>query len=348
MLKLGVDARDLATDTRGIGRYARAVLRFLAQRDDFNIRLLVKARMPFTQRKRYARILRGDRFEVSNSTRGIDVIWHPANGTFFSAVAPAVATIHDAVPFRFPPENAARRRSQQEPFLRSAAQAARIIAVSHFGASEVHEALSVPLERIDVVYHGVEPFFAPGPAGDTLPPALRQHPYFLFVGDPGAEPRKNFALLHAAYRNAFADGGPALAVVGASGSLPRDVINAGVARGDASGERDAYLRALYRGALALCMPSYYETFGMPMAEAMACGVPVIAARSSCLPEIGGDAPVYVDPHDVAGWTQALRRVATDETLRMQLVKGGIERAKRYDWAASAQRHAEIFRKVGAR
>ncbi len=90
------------------------------------------------------------------SARDTDVLWHPANGTFFSSSVPSVATIHDAVPFRYPNPDEKRREHMQGPFLRSARDASRIIAVSEFGRSEVHETLGVELERIAVIPHGVE------------------------------------------------------------------------------------------------------------------------------------------------------------------------------------------------
>ena len=347
-MRFAVDARDLVSDTRGIGRYTRAILRRLVAYDDFALTLLTKSAFSLAHRKRFARAIGSDHFSVAARARNVDVIWHPANGTFFDAAAPAVATIHDAVPFRFPAHDPKQRERQQAPFLRSARHASRVVAVSHFGRSEIHQVLGVPLERIDVVYHGVEPFFSPGNADDLLPAPLRGRPYFLFVGDPTAEPRKNFAVLCAAYRGAFGSrNGPALAVVGAHSPLPSDVIDAGVAGADMFGEGDAFLWALYRRAVALCIPSYYETFGMPMIEAMACGTPVLAARSSCLPEVGGDAALYVDPHDAGAWSEALQRIASDATLRHDRAAAGRGQARRYDWDLSAQQHAAIFRSAYA-
>ena len=197
-LHLAVDARVIAEDTRGIGRYARAVLRRLAARDDVELTLLADA--PFPQRRRgaYAGALGSDAFTVrSRAPRSCGVIWHPANGTFFSSSLPSVATIHDAVPFRYPDADTKRREHAQRPFLRSARSAARVIAVSHFGRSELHELLQVPLERIEVIEHGVDTSFAPG-AAEPLPAVLSARQFLLFVGDPIGEKRKNFALLYEA------------------------------------------------------------------------------------------------------------------------------------------------------
>ena len=99
----------------------------------------------------------------------LDAIWHPANGTFFGSSLPSVVTIHDAVPFRYPDPDPKRRARAQQPFLRSARSASRVIAVSRFGRAELHQMLQIPFEQIEVIEHGVEPSFSPG-AAEPLPP----------------------------------------------------------------------------------------------------------------------------------------------------------------------------------
>jgi glycosyltransferase involved in cell wall biosynthesis len=345
-LRLAVDARVIAEDTRGIGRYARAMLRRLAARDDVTLTLLADPPFPQRSRRAYARALGNDAFNVrARAGRGHDAVWHPANGTFFSSPLPSVATIHDAVPFRYPDPDPQRREHAQRPFLRSARTATRVIAVSLFGRSELHELLEIPLEKIDVIEHGVDASFAPG-AAEPLPPALSGRPFLLFVGDPIGEPRKNFAMLYEAYRRAWPDGdGPALAVAGPRAPALRGVTWAGNLGDDLNAGRDESLRACYRGALALTLASYHETFGMPMLEAMACGTPVVASRASALPEIGGDAAFYAPPNDPDAWAAALRRVVDDGQLRERLRAEGVERAKRFSWDESVRRHVALFRAV---
>ena len=347
-LRLAVDARVVAEDTRGVGRYERAILRRLVQRNDVAITLLVNGPFAFRHRGRLGRTLGSDNFRVSSHVESaIDVVWHPANGTFFSSSHPSVATIHDAVPFRYPNGDDAARRHVQEPFLRSARSAARVIAVSRFGADELHDALAIERERIDVIYHGVEPSFTPGPA-DALPAGLAHGSYLLFVGDPIAEPRKNFAMLYDAFQRAWPNGdGPHLVVAGPRApELPR-VVAAGEVGDDLRDANNTRMRSLYRGAAALALASYHETFGMPLIEAMACGTPVIASRASCLPEIGADAALYAPPDDAGAWSDGLRRITGDAELRTQLRDAGIARAKHFDWDASARAHLQLFRSLSA-
>jgi len=353
-LRLAVDAGVVAQDTRGIGRYARAILRRFVARDDVELTLLQPEAFPFRHRAALERALGSARFRLHSTLRGssdCDVVWHPANGTFFRSRLPSVATIHDAVPFRYPDPDPKRRSHAQRPFLESVRTAARFIAVSQFGREELHDVFAIQKERIDVIYHGVEPSFAPGPA-QMLPPEIAQRRYLLFVGDPIAEPRKNFALLYQAYREAWPSAGaavPMLVVAGAQAPPWEGVFHAGNLGDDLNARRaDEGLRSLYRGAIALALASYHETFGMPLLEAMACGTPVVASRASSLPEIGGDAALFVPPDDVQAWTEALRRITADAALRDRLRIAGLDRATHFSWDESAAQHLALFRDVAER
>jgi glycosyltransferase involved in cell wall biosynthesis len=345
-LRLVVDARVIAEDTRGIGRYARAILRRLVLRDDIELTLLADGFFAQGRRGPYARALGSDAFVVKpHVPRDPGVIWHPANGTFFASRLPSVATIHDAVPFRYPNPDATRREHAQGPFLRSAQTATRVIAVSEFGRSEVHAMLGVPLERIAVIPHGVEPSFTPGEA-EPLPPSLTGLRFLLFVGDPIGEPRKNFPLLYEAYQRAWPDAdGPTLAVAGPRAPELPGVVHVGNLGDDLTAGGNEMLRACYRGAAALALASYHETFGMPLLEAMACGTPVVASDAGSLREIGGEAALYAPPDDAAAWAAALRAIVSDGQLRERLRTAGLERAKQFTWDESARRHVALFRSV---
>jgi glycosyltransferase involved in cell wall biosynthesis len=345
-LRLAVDARVLAEDTRGIGRYARAVLRRLVARDDVELTLLIPELFPSRRRGLYVRALGSAAFALRRRPNaGLDLIWHPANGTFVASALPSVATIHDAVPFRYADADPKRREHAQAPFLRSACTATRFVAVSQFGRSELETWLKIPAERIVVIPHGVDATFSPGPA-QPLPAGLIAGGYLLFVGDPIAEPRKNFSLLYEAYRRAWPSGGaPALAVAGARAPNLPGVVHLGNLGDDLVAGGGRTLQACYRGALALTLPSYHETFGMPMLEAMACGTPVLASRASSLPEVGGDAALYLPNDDADAWATALRGIAGDDAMRARLRAAGIERAAHFDWERSALAHLELFQSV---
>jgi glycosyltransferase involved in cell wall biosynthesis len=346
-LRLAVDARTAVEDTRGIGRYLRAILRRLAPREDVELVLVVNGLAGWGMRSALEHAIGSHRFRVSRrAPRSVDVMWHPANGTFFKSKAPSIATVHDAVPFRYPKQDQRHRQRDQEPFLRSVQTARRIIAVSNFGADEVHAVFGVPRDRISVIYHGVATSFAPG---ECRPPApLKEAEYLLFIGDPIAEPRKNFELLYEAYMNAWPNGdAPPIAIAAKRAPELPGVVHAGLFSDDLDAEENPSLRNLYRGALALVVPSYHETFGMPVLEAMACGIPVVASAAGSLPEIAGDAVLLVSPRDANAWADALLRISSDGELRASLIAKGLERAKQFHWNRSAQQHVDAFRSVAS-
>ncbi|MEI7792738.1 MAG: glycosyltransferase family 1 protein, partial [Candidatus Berkelbacteria bacterium] len=98
----------------------------------------------------------------------------------------------------------------------------------------------------------------------------------------------------------------------------------------------------YAGALFYVIPSLSEGFGWPPLEAMACGVPVIASKESCIPEILGDAPIYFNPYEVKEIREAIQKVAGDASLRAELVKKGLEQVKKYDWEKTAKQTLEVY------
>ncbi len=92
-------------------------------------------------------------------------------------------------------------------------------------------------------------------------------------------------------------------------------------------------------------PSFYEGFGIPPLEAMACGVPVIASNAASLPEVVGNAGILLDPSDVAAWAEAIQRVSKDEQLRRDLSHRGRERAAQFTWTRTAQETLKVYRQV---
>jgi glycosyltransferase involved in cell wall biosynthesis len=341
-LRIAVDARVVASDVRGIGRYERAVLRRLLSRDDVAITLLIPEFFPQLRKGALSRALGSSAFAVARTVpRRTDVTWFPANGSFFESRAPVVATLHDAVPFRYPSAEPKARAREQQPFLQSLAIARHIIAVSDFGKSEIATVFGIDAARITPIYHGIDERFAPGDAG-TLPLDLREREYFLFVGDP-AEPRKNFAMLQRAYASAWrSGGGPPIVVAGVQTTNAANTIAAGTLGDDLNGSEDDPLVRLYRGALATLVPSYHETFGFPLLEALACGSPVLASDASSLREIAGDGTRLLPPHDEQAWSAALRESASGVPRER-----GIAHARSFTWERSTLAHLHLLRDVAA-
>lgn len=105
------------------------------------------------------------------------------------------------------------------------------------------------------------------------------------------------------------------------------------------------LPLFYAGALCYCIPSLSEGFGLPPLEAMACGTPVISSDVSAMPEILGDAPLYFDPYNIDSIAKAMSKIVSDEKLRTQLSKKGLEQAKKYSWAETGKGTLEVYKEV---
>ena len=331
-IHVAVDAHDLLRDDRGIGRYVRAVLTRGLRSPDVRFTLLV--RDVFPKRRAFAAALEAPHVAIARSVpRDADVTWSPWNGTFVRTSTPLVATIHDVVPFAFPDADPRRRASQQAPFLRTATEAARIIADSAFTAREVERYLAVDAARVTVVPLGVDAAFsAIGPRFATED----GRPYVLHVGAHDA--RKNIALLIAAHERAFPNGEVALVMTRAPGGAAADVVVQSAAD-------DAALAAMYRGAAAVAVPSLYEGFGLPLLEALACGAPVLAAEAASLPEVGGDAVTWLAPDDVDAWAAALRRMLVTADVRKIAIARGPAQAARFSWDACTMATLDVLRSV---
>ena len=328
-----VDAHNLVADTRGIGRYARAVLARAMRAPDTTWTLVV--RRIFPDRRALHAAVGGASFRLARRVpRDADVVWFPWNGTFLRTAARSVATIHDCTPFAYPAPDRRRRATEQAPFLRSAVTASRILVQSAYTAAEVQRWLGVERPRIAVTPLAADPMFTPG-TDDALPVELRGHPYVLCVG--AHDERKNTPVLAAAFERAFAPGAMTLVFTRRPDTLPRDarLVDA---------REDRTLVALYRAATLVAVPSLSEGFGLTLLEALACGTPAVAARTSALPEVGGAAAHWVDaPRDVAAWADALRSIVADPAARAALSAAGPARAARFSWERCAAQTLAVLR-----
>ena len=331
-MKVGLDVSALALTSAGTARHIRSLLAAL-EHEDVDVRrygmggssrLLVPAR----DLGWYLAAL-----PLKAGRDGVDVLHCPTQRAPARSRVPLVVTFHDLAVLRHPETFNRWTRAYSRRLLPRVVRAAtRVIAVSEFTKRELRELLDVPDEKLRVIPNAVgEPFTAEGEAaaGD----------YVLAVST--LEPRKNLQRLVEGYRRAGLNGLPLL-VAGASGWGGVRVEGEGVRW--LGQVRDEELARLYRGARAVAYVSLYEGFGLPVLEAMACGAPVVAARSEALEEVSGGAAVLVDPLDpdaiAAGIHEAIDR-------REELRPLGLARARIFDWGKVARETVSVYREAAA-
>jgi glycosyltransferase involved in cell wall biosynthesis len=230
-----------------------------------------------------------------------------------------------------------------------------LVSTTHAAAEDIARNLPFSLDRIVVAPIPPDPIFSPG-APDAA--ALRrldldERPFVLFVGQLGRQ--KNEEGLAAAFVEAKDRGGfspnARLVYVGDDAAAPAALLRTVGERDDIrllGSVDDATLLALYRAARGLALPSFFEGYGLPVVEAMACAAPCIVSDTTSLPELGGDAALRVDPADRASIADALSRLFNDDALRAQLSARGLVRARDFSASAMAERHLDAYRMARAR
>jgi glycosyltransferase involved in cell wall biosynthesis len=281
-----------------------------------------------------------------------DVLHATVNVLPLAAPGASVVTIHDLAFLRHPE----RFASAKVAYLRAAVPASvkkakHIIAVSQHTRHDLVDLLHVPPERISVVYSGVHADFRPFPDTDRQRARRRfsgGRPYILHVGT--LEPRKNLDVLIRAYANLreTLDVPHVLVLAGGAGWMFQNLYDLVVTLGVQDHVQFAGyvlpsdLPHLYNGADLFVYPSAYEGFGLPVLEAMACGVPVITSVSSALTELAGDACLTVTPGKHDELLPAMARVLEDRQLSACLRKAGIRRAGGFTWRSTAQGTMAVY------
>lgn len=334
-MRVGIDARKIAD--YGIGTYIRGLLGALAGGED-EIVAFAPAGAVLPRGIEHV-IVDAPHYSIRElivigraaDRARLDLFHAPHYVVPFTNV-PVVVTIHDLIHIHQPLRNPFAPLYARTMIGRAVARTRRVITVSEAVKRDIAETFVVAPERIAVTPNGVDArFFAAGPAASGR--------YFLFAGND--KPHKNvgalveaFARVHASLRD--------VQLVLCGGDFARYAGRAGVvAAGFVS---DDELAALYRGAIALVMPSAEEGFGLPALEAMACGSAVITSRAAALIEITGDAALHADAEPRA-LADAMLRVVGDDALRRAMGERGRERARAFTWERCARLTREVWRSI---
>ncbi|MBK9330108.1 MAG: glycosyltransferase family 4 protein [Sphingobacteriales bacterium] len=267
-----------------------------------------------------------------------------------------IVTIHDLGFEHYPHHTPFLVRNYYRHYTpRFCRKAEKIVAVSAFTKNDIIRNYSIDNDKIEVVYNGVESFQASG-SHQEMKSLMNQFnikdtPYFIFIG--AIHPRKNVLQLLKAFelfKSEF-QSDHQLVIVGRNAWMNLEVENyfqqmeskQDVIRIE-SIER-SQLMSLLGNAFALIYPSLFEGFGIPIAEAMAAGIPVITSTTSSMPEVAGDAAVLVNPNSTEEIAAAMQLLITDPARRNELIEKGKERAKTFNWDISAKKVVEIIQEV---
>lgn len=363
-MKITIDVQPLLANKSGVGQYIWGLIHGLGQIDSKN-----SYSLSFFDFKRRGSMvpLPGKNFSFQKCFlpgRAASLSWktfgRPSYNFFFGesdifhfpnfVIRPVrqgkkVVTIHDVSFLRLPefaePKNLKFLTAQIHS---TVAQADQIITDSRFTEEELLHFFPEAKGKTSTIHLGVDSRFKPMP--------VKQEKIILFVGN--IEPRKNLPSLFKAFEilldrySQLAD--YKIVIAGMKGWLYEGVF-------EALGENkykskikfldfvpDEKLPELYSKASVFVYPSFYEGFGLPPLEAMSCGIPVISARKASLPEVLGDAAIWIDPDQPESITHALKDVLLDE-LKMQSLKNkGLAQAAKFHWSRTAQETLKIYEK----
>jgi glycosyltransferase involved in cell wall biosynthesis len=274
-----------------------------------------------------------------------------------------IYTIHDLVPLRLPFTTLDNKRQTYRLLRKIAAEADHIVTVSENSKRDIVQLLGVPEERVTNTYEAVDfPRELVERPDDLVAEQLRgsyrleMGEYLLFYG--ALEPKKNVARLIDAYLLSAID--IPLVITGAVGWGNRTEAKMlqelrAEERNQPPGRRRIHhfeyvslpmLVTLIRGARAVIFPSLYEGFGLPVLEAMQLGTPVVTSRASSLPEIAGEAALYVDPYDINDIARAIKTITADSDLRGELSQRGRIQAELFSVERYRERVAAVYERLG--
>lgn len=371
-MRIGFDGRYSTNHFPGIGRYSEGLARALAGLDHGHTLLLILD--PRTAPGRYdlaavAHLsgvevvhLRAEPFSalqhaalpaLARALR-LDVLHSPYFvKPYLGLPCPSVVTIYDLIGRRFPATLSPRGRLIYRAAMALATRsAAAIVTISESARADLARFYPGSAGKLAVTPLAADEAFRPQP--DEVVAAARvryglPQPYALYVGS--SKPHKNLERLVRAWA-ALGDTGEAqLVIAGHDDGRHRELRRLVAALGLDKGVRlvpnvaDADLPALYSGAELFAFPSLYEGFGLPPLEAMACGVPVLCAHASSLPEVVGDAALLADPYSVEELAGGLARLLADPALRRELRERGLQRAAEFSWRRTAEETLRVYEAI---
>jgi glycosyltransferase involved in cell wall biosynthesis len=366
-MRIGIDARLVYYSQAGIGQYILHLVDGLAKIDGENEYVLLQSRKDDTtilEQPNFRRVSlwtpshhRLERYSLNVELMrlGLDVLHSPDFIPPHRPSCKSVITVHDLA-FLLYPHFLTRESARYYGHIDQAVLwADHIISVSESTKRDTVQHLGVHEDKITVVYEAANPIFRPMDRDTASQEVRSRHgvdgPFVLFVST--IEPRKNVpTLLRALWQlmQCYKED-VRLVLAGGKGWLFEDAF-AVVDELDLDSRVHVLGRVssqdllyLYNAAEMLAHPAFYEGFGLPPLEAMACGLPVIVSNVASLPEVVGDAGLLVDPHDVDELTVGIWRILNDSELRREMEEKGLRQAGRFSWERAARETQAIYQQV---
>jgi glycosyltransferase involved in cell wall biosynthesis len=289
---------------------------------------------------------------------GAEVFFSPDSMCSLSSDVPTVMTCHDLVPLHFPEQVAARHRRFLLRFIpRYLRRADHILTVSAFVRQDIVHTCGIDAAKISTVYNGCREVFKPLQLSEKQ--EVRNFfsegkPFFFYTG--AIHPRKNIpGLIRAFDRFKARTGATVLLLLAGRFAWQTGEVRAAYEQAQHRTDirflgyvDDGDLARLMAAALALTYVSFSEGFGLPVLEAMYCDTPVLAAEASCLPEIAGEAALYVDPFSESSMAAGLEQLYTDPLLVKTLVEKGRQQRARFNWDKAAEETYQCLSAHGER
>ena len=369
-MRIVFDGTTLTPGRTGVGYYTEHLLQHLA-REVVNTgdELVVVSNKPIDTQAPlppHVRVHDGHRFPIRigwmqlRAQRALEALQpdvaHFTNGMIpIGSPVATVVTVHDMSLRLYPNCHPVRRLLLNRPLMHVAIrQASSIVTVSNSARRDLLRLHGVAPDRVAVVHEAASPAFRPIADREWLENVRARYAlprqFMLYVGT--IEPRKNLSRLMSAFADARKAGIPHhLVCVGPYGWSSRNLAG----HIERLGIQDVvhftgyvpfeHLPAIYNLGEFFAFPSLYEGFGLPVVEAMACGIPVLTSTTSSLGEIAGDAAETIDPADTDAIANAIVRLASDQDLRRDRAERGLRRARSFSWAQTARDMLAVYHRA---
>lgn len=348
-MRVGFDITPLRSPKSGVGTYTLNIFEHLQTFDDVEVLPLSHERtnktlwmqvfLPFASRK--------FGFDLCHFTNNVSPVYMPC---------PTILTIHDTTLWKFPEFHYYKRLISMRPLIPIAARrAAAVITVSTSAKNDIVETLGISAHKVHVIYEAAALNFCPISPDEARARVNQRYSlpekFILFVGT--LEPRKNLTRLIKAFSTLHHQGliPHHLILIGSKGWKTEEIFETiegyqlqSVVHHLGYVPQDD-LVDLMNLADAMVFPSFYEGFGLPVVEAMACGTPVITTRNGALAEVADQAAEFVEPLDVDSIAQGMYRVLSDRDYHNHLRTAGFINARRFNWRSTVEQTLEVYKLI---